>query len=494
MKKQKTIRIYSLVIITGFLLTLTYSCKKASQENSTIQISGIEFAPNYFLKNGAVVGIDADIAAKAMQNAGVGFTMSMSDSWQNAYNATLSGPNKALLTTAYTLERKNLFKWAGPTSQGMYGIFENGNSGYIFPLAIEECKKLPPIAVVRNWMETTTLENLGFNNLVYYNTYSEALAAFMNGEIQFIASDFFHFTSSLPSGFYLNNVNVVTRYRTVYYYIAFSKDVSDAVVNNVQNAIETLIKDQSTVSIVKKYLPLMPADYIPGTIQLFTEFAPPNNYGTGHDTTRKVEGSSVDVVNEIQLRTGHVNKINMSTWNDAFAIAQYLPNSAVFTTARTPERENMFQWVGPISSNRTYFYTRSNSGLSIETLEQAKALQSIATPNGWFTHDFLINNNFQNIVATSLTSMEAFNQLIHGEVQALLLPDVDVKWLADKNGVPMSDLTQHMEALNINGYIAFSLSTPASTVQQWQSYLNAMKADGTFQAIWNKWFNGIPMP
>ena len=69
-----------------------------------------------------------------------------------------------------------------------------------------------------------------------------------------------------------------------------------------------------------------------------------------------------------------------------------------------------------------------------------------------------------------------------------------VKWLADMNGVPLSDMTQHMEALNINGYVAFSLCTPASTVQLWQNNLNAMKADGTFETIWNKWFKGVPMP
>ncbi|PKP53378.1 MAG: hypothetical protein CVT92_04355 [Bacteroidetes bacterium HGW-Bacteroidetes-1] len=487
-------KLFLISILTMVVLLALNSCKKDSSESNTIQVSGVEFKPNYFIEDGEIVGIDADIAAKALQNAGVDCNMSMSDSWQIAYDATINGTNKALLTTAYTLERKDLFKWAGPTSQGMYGIFEKGNSGYVYPLAIEECRLLPPIAVVRNWMETITLENLGFNNLVYYETYNEALDAFMNGDISFIASDFYHLTSELPSGYFMSNVMTITRYRTVYYYIAFSKDVSDVVVNKVQNEIESLIKDQSTVAIVKEYLPLMPSDYMPGTIQLFTEVSPPFNYGTGQGTERKVEGSSVDIVNEIQTRTGHVNKINLGLWNDAYAIAQYLPNSAVFTTARTPEREDMFQWVGPISSSRTYFYTLAASGLTIETLEQAKALQSISTPNGWFTHEFLLNNNFQNIVATSRTSMEAFNQLISGEVQAFLMTDLDVKWLADISEVPLSDLAQHMEALNIKDYIAFSLNTPASTVQQWQNNLDAMKADGTFETIWNKWFNGVPMP
>lgn len=477
----------------ALLLSLN-SCKKDIIDDNTIKVSGIEFIPNCFEKDGEIVGIDVDIASQALQNAGVNFEMSMSDLRQSAYDATLIGPNKAMLTMAYTPERKDLFKWAGPTSQGMFGIVENGNSGFVFPLPIEECKLLPQIAVVRDWIETTTLEELGFDNLVYYDTYNEALDAFVNGEIRFIATDFYHMVSAFPSGYFSENFTVVTRYRTVYYYIAFSKDVSDEYVNKVQHEIENLIKDQTFVSIVKKYIPLMPADYIPGTIQLYSERSPPYSYVTHQDTIRKVEGSAVEIVNEIQARTGHINKINMSLWIDAYSVVQYLPNSAIFTTARTPERENMFQWVGPISTSRTYFYTLAASGLTIETLEQAKSLQSIATPEGWFTHDFLIKNNFQNIVATSRTSMEAFDQLITGKVKALLMTDLDVKWLADISKVPLSNLTRHMEALNLKDYIAFSLSTPASTVQQWQNHLNSMKTDGTFATIWNKWFDGIQMP
>jgi len=492
MRTKPLLTFLSFMIMTTFFTTS--SCKKDNKDEQTIQVSGIEFSPNVFLENGGVVGIDSDIALSAMEKAGIKTELNIANSWDEAYNALLNGSNRALLTVGYSAERKDLFKWAGPTSQGMYGIFEKGNSGLVYPLSIEASKELESIAVVRDWLETTTLEEFGFQNLVYYNTYNEAITAFMNGDIRFIASDFFHLTKTLPSGYYFQNVKAVTRYRTVFYYIAFSKDVSDENVEKVQQAIEKMIEDKTTATIMKQYLPLMPEDYIPGTIQLFTESAPPYNYGTGQDTIRKVEGSSVEIVNEIQARTGFVNKINLSTWDDAYTPPQYLPNSAVLTTARTPERENMFQWVGPIASHRTYFYTRSNEGYTIETLGQAKVLQSIATPKGWYTHDFLINNDFQNIVVTALTSQEVFDQLMNGEVEAVLLDIGDVRWLAEKNDVSMSELSQHMEAMNFNGYIAFSLNTPASTVQQWQNNLDAMKSDGTFETIWNKWFEGIPMP
>jgi polar amino acid transport system substrate-binding protein len=462
-----------------------------SSENKTINVTGLDLPPYYFVENGEIAGIDADIAKAALEKAGVSVKMSMSKSADEALSATQNGPDRAVLTVGYSAERKDLFKWAGPTTQGIYGIFENGDSGINYPLDIEKAKGVGSIAVVRNWLETTTLEKLGFQNLVYYDTYEEALSAFMNGSPKFIASDFFHLVKTLPAGYFMGNVSTVTRYHTVFNYIAFSKDVSDDIVERVQNAINSMIEDQTTASVLRKCFATMPADYIPGTVQLFTEVSPPLNYGTGVADSRKVEGSSVDIVNEIQARTksGYINKTNLSTWVDAYTIPQYLPNSAVYTTARTPEREAMFQWVGPISTNRTYFYTVANSGITIETLEQAKALQSIATPKNWYTHEFLVKNNFGNVVATALTSQEAFDQLVNGEVEGLLMPVLDMKWLAEKNGISMSQLAQSMEVMNYDGYIAFSLNTPSSTVAEWQKNLDEMKADGTFETIWNKWYH-----
>jgi hypothetical protein len=52
---------------------------------------------------------------------------------------------------------------------------------------------------------------------------TSALAAFMNGDIKFMASDFFHLVKKLPSGYFMEHVKTVTRFRTVYNYIAFSK-------------------------------------------------------------------------------------------------------------------------------------------------------------------------------------------------------------------------------------------------------------------------------
>jgi hypothetical protein len=225
-------------------------------------------------------------------------------------------------------------------------------------------------------METSTLEDLGFENLVYYDTYDEALTAFMDGSQRFIASDFFHLALSLPSGYFMDQVQTVTRFRTVYNYIAFSKDVSDAVVNR-RNRHRSHDKE-STVHRHHEEIHTNNAFRLhAGNHQIYTEASPPSAILTARIQTRKVEGSSVDIVNEIQARTGHVNKINMSLWIDAYAIVQYLPNSSLFNTTRTPEREICFNGSDRFLQAKAIFI-RCVFGLDVATMS-GKSLQSIAT-------------------------------------------------------------------------------------------------------------------
>jgi len=487
-----------LTIFTFIALTLLVgACKKAqTDETETITVSGIDFKPNFFQLDGNIVGIDADIAAQAMQNADIPAEFNLASSWDEAYEATLTGPNKALLTVAYTAERKDLFKWAGPTSKSNYDVFAKASSGVAAGIGIEASKSITSIAVVEGWNEATTLEEMGFNNLQYYSSYGDAITAFKNDQVKAIASDRAQFVEAVSFDYYMQQeISVACIYYNTYYFIAFSIDVDDQVIQRCQDAIDALIIDGSTFDIYLEYVPYAVKAMVPSLIQLHTEIDPPFNYLSEVSGAQGTFlGSSVEIVNEIQAQSSYKNPINITSWAAGYKTLQFMPNYALFTTARTPEREDLFQWVGPISSTTACFYTTTASGIQIQTLDEAKALGTIATPQGWFSHDFLIENGFQNILATASTSKEAFNQLMSGEADALLLYETGVKWLCDETGTPQSDISKQLETAYYKDYIAFSLNTPSSIVAEWQSNLDAMKADGRFESIWNKWYEGIPMP
>ncbi len=485
--------IFSLFLLLSLFLG---GCGDSSDHSSTpITISVVEMSPNSFTQNGDVVGIDVDTTKAAMDEAGIDYVVEVENDWRDAYDKTLTGSHRALLGIGYSAERQDLFKWAGPTSSSGYYVFSKKATGLGSTLGLDGTKALDSIAVVTGWLETTTLENLGFDNLVYYSSYDEAVAALLSNQVVALASDGKQFAYKVQGQFsFTDDFDVCFGYKSVFYYIAFSQDVDDAVVTAVQNSLDSLIKTKETLAILKQYFPDANETLAPDVLQLFTEVAPPFNYYSGSIIDPNIQGSSVSIVHAIQSRTDYTSGIKITGWQDAYATVQYLPNSALFTTARTAEREDLFQWVGPIATITGSFYTLSDAGVTITDLEQAKALTSVATPRNWYTHDYLVAKGFNNIVATSFSPLESFKQLLNREVDALFIYDEGINWLCDATSTPREQIVKQFEETYHEGYVAFSLTTPASVVDQWQNNLDALKQDGTFQNIWNTWFGDSNMP
>jgi polar amino acid transport system substrate-binding protein len=453
-------------------------------------ISGINMLPRFYQSGGKITGLDVEIATLATRNAGVEYRLVMEGSATDAYNKTKAGPNRALLGINYSEARKDDFKWVGPISKSGFYVFAKKSAGFGSSIGLEACKRIESIAVVGDgWLETITLENLGFDNLHYYPTYEEAFAAFDRGDVEAMASDMLQMGVAILGKYEVADIDFCMCYKTAFYYMAFSKDVDDRVIHSIQGSLDTLTSSGRTFEILKTYAPDAIPQMNPGLLQLFMEKAPPFNFRTGPLLQYQPAGSSVDIVNTIQIRLGgYVSSISSINWFDGYANVLELPNSALFTTARTAERENLFQWVGPIATLTPRFYTLDNANITATTLNEAKALR-ISTPDQWFTYYYLVDNGFGDIVGNAYTALDSFQQLLDGTSDALFMDAESIDWLCNETGTPRDSIFQ----LPINdppqqqGYIAFSLNTPQQTVAQWQAALDAMKADGTFNRIFLGW-------
>ncbi len=136
--------------------------------------------------------------------------------------------------------------------------------------------------------------------------------------------------------------------------------------------------------------------HFPGILQIYTEDYPPltflNSYG-------EASGFGTDLVHEIMKRNGIYADIKLSTWSNGYELALHNPNFCLFTMDRTEIRENLFQWVGPIGTNATYFYTKAGSGISINSLDDARNLGSVGTVSSWFSDQHLRDLGFTNLVS-----------------------------------------------------------------------------------------------
>jgi len=223
----------------------------------------------------------------------------------------------------------------------------------------------------------------------------------------------------------------------------------------------------------------------PDIIQVYTEQYPPLTF---RNSFGEITGFGTDIATEIMKRNHTYYPINLSLWSNGYELALNNPNFCLFTMDRTELRENLFQWVGPIGSNITYFYVLAGSGITITSLDEARALASVGTVSSWFSDQYLRELGFTNLVSDGDPAVMT-GKLMAGEVQAFVCTNVTFPSILRSQGFQYSQVTPTFALMSSDYYIAFSKNTPASTVQQWQTALDAARQDGTYDAVYMKWFN-----
>ncbi|GAB2907354.1 hypothetical protein GCM10027181_03050 [Rheinheimera gaetbuli] len=82
----------------------------------------------------------------------------------------------------------------------------------------------------------------------------------------------------------------------------------------------------------------------------YTEHLPPYSY----IEQDKLTGLNVELIRALCQRIQLSCNLQLLPWRRAFDMALHNPNSGVFSTSRSAEREMRFQWVGPIVSEAGY--------------------------------------------------------------------------------------------------------------------------------------------
>ena len=104
-------------------------------------------------------------------------------------------------------------------------------------------------------------------------------------------------------------------------------------------------------------------------VVLLTENFPPYNMainGKNFAQEDNVDGIAVDVVREMFKRAGIKYSLTLRfPWDRIYKLALEKPDYGVFVTARLPEREALFKWVGPIGPDDWVLLARGDSKLVV---------------------------------------------------------------------------------------------------------------------------------
>lgn len=135
------------------------------------------------------------------------------------------------------------------------------------------------------------------------------------------------------------------------------------------------------------------ASALAAELRLYTEEYRPLSYSDNGRLT----GMAVEVVELLVERTGQATRIELVPWTRGYHQIRREANSGLFAMVRTPEREALFQWVGPIAQGRTSFYARRGAGLAIRELKDLERFSSLVLPKRWYSYEYLRGLGLKNL-------------------------------------------------------------------------------------------------
>jgi polar amino acid transport system substrate-binding protein len=207
---------------------------------------------------------------------------------------------------------------------------------------------------------------------------------------------------------------------------------------------------------------------------IYTENNPPASYMVND----RPEGDAVNIVREILHRLGQPDTIELVPWARGYNLALKKPYVALFSTTRSPEREKLFKWVGPLYSHKWAFFKKRGNPIRISSLKDAKKVERIGTYREDAKKQFLEQNGFTNLVETSNNTTNVLH-LMKGNIDLWISSDFSMPYIANQAGLNSQEIEKAYTIKSVDNYIVFSIQTPDKIVDAWQQTLDHIKKEKT---------------
>jgi len=208
-------------------------------------------------------------------------------------------------------------------------------------------------------------------------------------------------------------------------------------------------------------------------ITYFTEEFPPFNYQENNSTA----GIAISLLRAITKENGDEispSDITIVPLQEGLSTVRNTTGSAIFSIAKTPERESNYRWVGPFATYDIVLYSLKSSNLTISSPED---LQNYTF--GAVTSDVSIEKLSQigvntSKIITDQDPMELFRLLKSGKIDLVTTSDTAGKYFLKKMNESQDDyaIVYHFDSTPL--YYAFNKDTPDSIITPFEQALNKL--------------------
>jgi polar amino acid transport system substrate-binding protein len=234
--------------------------------------------------------------------------------------------------------------------------------------------------------------------------------------------------------------------------------------------------------LITSFILLFAPSLLSAELTILTENLPNLNYLENGELV----GLSVDIVKEIQKRVGSQEQIRVFPWARAYSLALDEKNVVLFSITYTKARKDLFKWICPLITKRDILVAWKESGIVINSLEDAKNVKRVGTIRDDSKEQLLKSLGFTNLEPVSDEQKNA-KKLMLGRIDLWVNKQPGLKTVCDLAEIDYSQLEEVFHLRKRDLCIAFSQKTSDSIVAKWKDAFNEMLTDGTIQQIRMRW-------
>ena len=217
-------------------------------------------------------------------------------------------------------------------------------------------------------------------------------------------------------------------------------------------------------------------------VDIVTTPFPP--YVVASEDSDFVSGPAVDVVRRICENADIECRISAQPWARAYAAAQNKPGTLIFSIARRPDREGLFQWVGTVSPYHVQLFSLRGSTVPLGTNWDALRTFRVAGQLKDVKAEFLQNHGFD---VDFVPSAEATLRLLYAGRADLVAGDalsLPYRVQSLQYNVDILQVAAEIPELSTELYLAANRLTDPDIVTRLADALDELKQSGGYQRIW----------
>tara|TARA_R110000850_G_scaffold33642_1_gene91505 strand:+ start:3050 stop:3793 length:744 start_codon:yes stop_codon:yes gene_type:complete len=215
--------------------------------------------------------------------------------------------------------------------------------------------------------------------------------------------------------------------------------------------------------------------------QVVTEEWAPYNYIQDGEVT----GITTEIVRAIMALTGDQFGIQVVPSQRASRMLNEQSRTIMYSMFRTPERERLYKWVGPIVQDSIHPYQLASARPAVYSLQQLMAAPQITTRNAGLIPDLLQSLGFNNLDRSAAKNLQLYRMLLAGRTE-IIIGDTEggVAYYSRLLGIPPGTLRQvPVEIYRASLYIAFSADSDDALVAAWAQALETLRTSGELERI-----------